>query len=40
VLDELVLHRLFQVAAPGTQLGQPVDHVLDQVEPVQVVLAS
>ena len=38
VLDELVLHLLLQIGALGTQMRQPIDHVLHQVEPVQVVL--
>ena len=38
VLDELVLHLLLQVGALGTQVRQPIDDVLHQMEPVQVVL--
>ena len=38
MLDEVVLHRLFQVAPRGAQLRQPVDHVLNEVEPVEAVL--
>ena len=38
VLDELVLHLLFQVGALGTQVWQPIDDVLHEMEPVQVVL--
>ena len=38
VLDELVLHLLLQIGALGTQVGQPIDDVLHQMEPVQVVL--
>src|ERR1700722_4906195 len=38
VLDELVGHRLFQVAAAGPGLGEAVDHVLDEVGAVQAVL--
>ena len=38
VLDELVLHHLLQVGPLGAQLRQAIDHVLHQVEPVQVVL--
>ena len=37
-MDEAVLHGLFQVAPRGAQLRQPVDHVLDEVEPVEAVL--
>ena len=38
VLDELVLHHLLQIGPLGTQLRQPIDHVLHQMKPVQVVL--
>jgi hypothetical protein len=34
VLDELVLHRLLEVAAGGAELREPVDDVLDEGEPV------
>jgi len=34
VLDELVVDHLLQVAALRAQLREPVDHILDQVEPV------
>ena len=40
VLDELVLHQLFQVSPLGAKVRQPIDHVLDKVEPVQIVLNS
>ena len=39
VLDQLIPHLLLQVRAPGAQVGQAVDHVLHQVEPVQLVPA-
>jgi hypothetical protein len=38
VLDELVLHLLFQVGPLGAQVWQAIDYVLHQVESVQVVL--
>jgi hypothetical protein len=38
VLDELVLHGLLQVAPRGPQLREAIDHVLDEVEPVEAVL--
>ena len=38
VLDELVVDHLLQVAALRAQLREPVDHILDQVEPVDPVL--
>ena len=40
VLDQLVLHHLLQIGPLGAQLRQAIDHVLHQVEPVQVVLHS
>ena len=38
VLDELVLHHLLQVVPLGSQLRQPINHVLHQMKAVQVVL--
>jgi hypothetical protein len=38
VLDELVLHLLLQIGALGTQVWQPIDDVLHEMEPIQVVL--
>jgi len=38
VLDELVLHLLFQVGPVGAQVGQAIHNVLHQMESVQVVL--
>ena len=38
VLDELVLDCLFQVVALGSQVREPVDHVLDQVKSIEAVL--
>ncbi len=38
VLDELVLHHLLQIGPLGAQVRQAIDHVLHEVESVQVVL--
>ena len=38
MLDELVLHLLLQIGSLGTQMRQAINHVLYQVEAVQVVL--
>src|ERR1019366_3160330 len=38
VLDQLVFHLLLQVGALESQIRYAVDHVMHQVEPVQVVL--
>ena len=38
VLDEFVLHLLFQIGALGPQVRQPVHHVLNKVESVEIVL--
>ena len=38
MLDELVLHCLLQIRAFSSQFRQPIDDVLHQVEPVQLVL--
>ncbi len=38
VLDEFVLHHLLQIGALGTQMRQPIDHVLHQMKSVQVIL--
>ena len=40
MLDELVLHHLLQIGSLGTQMRQPIDHVLHEMKPVQVVLHS
>ncbi len=38
LLDQFVLHQLLQVRPFGTQMRQAIDHILHQVEAVQVVL--
>src|ERR1700722_12704193 len=40
VLNQFILHLLFEVRPLGAQVRQAIDHVLNQVEPVQVVLYS
>ena len=40
VLDELVLHLLFQVGPLSAQSRHAINHILHQVESVQVVLNS
>ena len=37
VLDQLLVDRLLEVGRSGAELGKPVDHVLHQMEPVEVV---
>jgi hypothetical protein len=38
VLDELVLHHLLQVGPFGSQIWHPIQHVLHQMKPVELVL--
>src|ERR1700677_1190797 len=38
VLDEFVLHLLFKVGAPGTQVWQAIDDVLHEMKAVEVIL--
>ena len=40
VLDELVLHLLLQIISADAQLRQAINHVLDQMKSVQIVLDS
>ena len=40
VLDQLALQDLLEVTALRPQIREPVDHVLDQVEPVEAVLRA
>jgi hypothetical protein len=40
VFDELVLHHLLQIRSLGAQMRHAIDHIPQQVEPVQIVLPA
>ncbi len=38
VFDELVLEHLLEIGTPSAQMRQPINHIDNQVKPVEVVL--